>query len=247
LGTHHDIESDPGESTALATRHAVLQRSKLFRDLPESLIQHVANHVVERRLIDGEALFLKHDPDDFVALVVIGCVYTWLYGPDGRELIIDSAEAGEMVGETALVETNRRKAAAFACGPTRLFLLSRRHFPLLTGEPAFIQRLLILLCDKVRKAAAFIESACLYRLESRLARYLVTAVDHHGRPETGGVVVPLPPSQSNLAAMINASRPKLNAQLQTWRRDGLVTWTRDSLLIADVEQLRSVALIPASR
>ncbi|NML32802.1 Crp/Fnr family transcriptional regulator [Paraburkholderia antibiotica] len=215
--------------------------------MPESLIHHVATHVVERRLRDGEALFLKHDPDDFVALVVVGRMYTWLYGPDGRELIIDSAEPGEVVGETALVEPNRREAAAFACGPTRLLLLSRSHFPQLTNEPVFIQRLLMLLCDKVRKAAAFIESACLHRLESRLARYLVTAVDRYGRPEFGGVVVPLPPSQSNLAAMINASRPKLNAQLQTWRRNGLVSWTRDSLLIADVEQLRSVALIPAGR
>jgi CRP-like cAMP-binding protein len=247
LGPNQHTESDIDANAALANRHAVLQRSKLFRDMPESLIHHVASHVVERRLRDGEALFLKHDPDDFVALVVVGRVYTWLYGPDGRELIIDSAEPGEVVGETALVEANRREAAAFACGPTRLFLLSRRHFPLLTEEPAFIQRLLMLLCDKVRKAAAFIESACLYRLESRLARYLVTAVDHHGRPETGGVVVPLPSSQSNLAAMINASRPKLNAQLQTWRRDGLVSWTRDSLLIADVDQLRSVALIPTRR
>jgi len=247
MESHRNSDSGADDTLALATRHAALQRSKLFRDMPEPLIQHVATHVVERRLRDGEALFLKHDPDDFVALVVAGRVYTWLYGPDGRELIIDSAEPGEVVGETALVEPNRREAAAFACGPTRLLLLSRSHFPRLTNEPMFIQRLLMLLCDKVRKAAAFIESACLYRLESRLARYLVTAVDSHGRSEYGGVVVPLPPSQSNLAAMINASRPKLNAQLQTWRRDGLVSWTRDSLLIFDVEQLRSVALIPAGR
>uniref|UniRef100_E1TFA9 Transcriptional regulator, Crp/Fnr family n=1 Tax=Burkholderia sp. (strain CCGE1003) TaxID=640512 RepID=E1TFA9_BURSG len=240
--TARNATADAGFSRT-ENRQALLRQSKLFRDMPESLIHHVASHVVERRLDDGEALFLKHDPDDFVALVVTGRLYTLLYGPDGRELITESAEPGEVVGETALVDASRRQAAAFACGPTRVFLLWRRHFPQLTKEPLFIQRLLMLLCDKVRKAAAFIESVCLYRLESRLARHLISAIDQCGRAEHGGIVVPLPPSQSNLAAMVNVSRPKLNAQLQAWRRDGVISWTHDTLLIADVDHLRSVAYI----
>ncbi len=241
MGTRGRGSSWEAGANACEDRGAILQQSVLFRDMPQALVRHAATHVVERRLNDGEALFLKHDPDDFVAFVVSGRVYSVMYGPDGRELIINSTEPGDVVGETALVESGVRESAAFACGHTRIFILGRRHFPELTKEPLFLQRLLMLLRLKLREAAAFVESVCLYRLESRLARYLVSVVDRCGRAEFGGVVVPLPPSQSSLAAMVNASRPKLNAQLQTWRRNGLVTWTQDKLLIVDVDQLRYMA------
>lgn len=236
----HDAEGD-NASAALGERNAILMRSTLFRDMPAPLIRHVAANAIERRLRNGEVLFLKHDPDDFIALVVAGRVYSVLYGPDGRELIVNSANSGDVVGETALIDFRRRDTAAFACGPTRILVLRRRHFPELTAEPIFLNRLLALLCERLRDAVAFIESVCLHRLESRLARYFISVADSEGKTDANGTVVPLPPSQSILAAMVNASRPKLNAQLQVWRRSGLVNWTHDSLLIVDVDQLRSKA------
>jgi len=209
--------------------------------MPDALIRHVAMHATERRLRSGEVLFLKNDPQDFFALVVSGCVYAMVYGPDGRELIVNNFPSGDVVGETALIDDRRRDTTAFVCGPTHILILRRHHFGPLSAEPLFLNRLLALLCSRLRDVAALIESVCLYRLESRLARYFLTAVDECGLEAADGVVVPLPPSQSVLAAMVNASRPKLNAQLQAWRRSGLVSWKQGALLITDIDLLRTMA------
>lgn len=229
--------------TSWERRAAVIRRSRLFRDLPDALIHHVATNATERRLQSGGVLFLKNDPQDFFALVVSGCVYAMVYGPDGRELIVNSFASGDVVGETALIDARQRDTMAFVCAPTHVLILRRHHFATLTAEPLFLNRLLALLCARLRDVAALIESVCLYRLESRLARYFLSAVDECGRIAPDGVVVPMPPSQSLLAAMVNASRPKLNAQLQAWRRSGLVSWAQGqgSLLITDVDQLRNMA------
>lgn len=214
--------------------------------MPDALVDHVAANAVERHLHSGEVLFLKNDPQDYMAIVIAGRIHTMVHGPDGRELIVNSFSSGDLVGETALIDDRRRDTTALASGQTRVLVLRRHHFPALMAEPMFLQHLLALLCTRLHEVAILIESVGLHRLESRLARYFLSAVNEYGRHEPDGIVVPIPASQSLLAAMVNASRPKLNAQLQAWRRSGLVSWRQGSMLITDVDQLRSMAYGAAS-
>ncbi len=229
--------------TSIRCRQVILDRSRFFRGLPEAIIGHVATHGIERHLDDGEALFFKHDSGDFIALVIRGQIYTMLYGPDGQELIVDTIGPGETVGETALVDPLRRNFTAIAYGPTCVLMLARRHFPTLMSEPAFVDRALSTLCARLRKAAESLETMCLHRLESRLARYFLSLARVPARIAPGGIEVALPPTQSILAAMVNVSRPKLNAQLQTWHRAGLISRKRNVLRINDVDQLRRKAYL----
>ncbi len=231
---------DARENTVLRTA-ATLAHSPVFRGMPDAFIARVAQHAIERHLRDADILYRKNDPDDFIAIVVIGKIYSTLYGPDGRELIIGDAGPGELVGETALADPRGRLATAFACGPTILLMVARAHFDILLGEPRFVARIVTQLCSRVRDTADFVESACLHRLEARLARHFIPLIDEQGLSESGGIRVPFPRNQSLLAAMVNASRPKINAVLQQWRRTGLVKWTNNSLLITDLEKFKRKA------
>ncbi|RDZ26295.1 Crp/Fnr family transcriptional regulator [Lysobacter silvisoli] len=228
-------------SAHVRARQLLLEQSPLFHGLPDTVLDYVARHATERSLRDGQALFLKNDPSDFLALVLRGRVYKILYGPDGQELIVDTIEAGETVDETALLDSQNRNFTAIAYGPARVLLLARRHFPALTSEPAVLERAHATLCLRLRKAVDSLETMCLHRLESRLARYLLSVMPDDGRG--GGFEVALPPTQSILAAMVNASRPKLNAQLQTWHRSGLVSRRRNILRINDIDQFRCKAYL----
>ncbi|OLF56395.1 Crp/Fnr family transcriptional regulator [Pseudomonas chlororaphis] len=220
-------------------RQTLLAGSDLFRGLPDTLIRYVATHAVERRLDDRDVLYLKNEALDFIALVVEGQVYSVLHGPDGREQIVGSAAVGQVVGESALVEGHVRETSAFACGPTRVLLLGRRHFRVLYAEPLFWQRVLMLLMARLMKILELLELVCLHRLESRLARFLLANLDDFAQaPMTCAAV---PRNQGILAAMLNTSRPKLNVQLQDWRRSGLISSQSGHLVINDVEHLRRKA------
>ncbi|MEG3790747.1 Crp/Fnr family transcriptional regulator [Lysobacter sp. CCNWLW3] len=230
-------------SANVRARQLILEQSPLFQGLPDTLLEHIARNATERALGDGQALFLKNDPSDFLALVARGRIYKILYGPDGQELIVDTIEAGETVDETALLDAKDRNFTAIAYGPARVLLLARRHFPALTSEPALLERAHATLCLRLRKAVDSLETMCLHRLESRLARYLLSIMHDGGRAAVDGFEVALPPTQSILAAMVNASRPKLNAQLQTWHRSGLVSRRRNILRINDIDQFRCKAYL----
>jgi CRP-like cAMP-binding protein len=98
-----------------------------------------------RHLDSGERVFRKNDPADFAALVVEGVVYAILYGPDGRELIVDMAGAGQGIGEAALLGASCHHFTAVAAGMATVLLLRRVHLAGLLSEPQFLNRVLILL------------------------------------------------------------------------------------------------------
>lgn len=227
-------------------RRMLLAQSALFEGLPAVLVDDVAERAVGRQLASGELMFRKNDPADFAVLVVEGVVYAILYGPDGRELIVDMASPGQAIGESALLGANCHHFTAVAAGTVTVLLLRRSHLIGLLAEPLFLNRVLMLLAGRVSRTAKALETMCLYSLESRLARYLLDASERSGR-ERGDAQIELPPTQGILAAMLNASRPKLNALLQGWQRAGLISRDRNVLHVHDFEQLRRKAYAPERR
>ncbi len=218
-----------------------LERFALLRGLPRSLLDLIAVNSVECRLGEGEALFFKDDPGDFLALVVDGMIYEILYGPDGQELIVGAAAPCEVVDEAVLLDRHRRSFTAIAYADAVILKLARRYFPALVAETAVLERAYAALCGDLRQAIDNLENMCLHRLETRLARYLLLQLPGTPRGNTAEIV--LPPTQSILAAMVNVSRSKLNVQLQHWHRSGLVTRHRNLLRINDLDAFRGKACL----
>lgn len=228
-----------------------LERFALLRGLAPPLLEFVAANSVECRLGEGEALFFKNDPGDFLALVDDGRIYEILYGPDGQELIVGTIAPGEAVDEAVLLNRHRRSFTAIAYADTVILKLARRHFPALVAEPAVLEHAYAALCGSLRQAIDNLENMCLHRLEARLARYLLMQL--RGPPCGNTAEIALPPTQSILAAMVNVSRSKLNVQLQHWHRSGLVSRHRNVLRINDLVAFRGRAhlgadgAVPAAR
>lgn len=213
----------------------------MLAGLPEEFLGRIRSYATLWQAQLDRPLYFKDDPENFVAFILCGSVHHVLRGADGRELIHDSNAAGELVGEAALFDSQKRSSAAFATAGSELMLVARSHFSWLHAEPEFLKRAQKLLCQRLRDAAEFTESIGMYCLESRLARHILHQAQLHGVTAQDGIVVPLPGNQSTLASMVNASRPKLNVQLRQWRRSGLIRSQKTSLVISDLEQLKRIA------
>lgn len=226
---------------SLVEREAWLAKTELLQGLPQAVTAFVARHVHERRLPNRAMLYFQNDPSDFIAFVVDGTVYGLLHSAEGRELIVSRSGPGDAVGESALLGDHPRETAASVSGETLIFILKRNNFEVLLGDSQFLQRVLTLSAARLRKATALIETMCLYSLESRLARLLLGFFeqDRSRRNENGTISIPA--NQSLLASMINASRPKLNATLQDWKRLGLIRIQPGYLQILDLPQIQRKA------
>lgn len=213
-----------------------------FAGLPADLLTHIARHGVEARLRDQQLLFVKDEPEHCLALVLSGRIYHVLHNQDGRELIIDRSEPGDWVGESALLDDHGRRAyTTMADGDTRVWLLPRAQFPPLHHHAEFLQRMFASLCQRMRAHTEHVETLCLHQLAPRLARHLLRMVREQPRAASSQGVWLHPPKQSVLASMVNVSRPKLNAQLRHWQRNGLIHHQPHGLYILDIERLRRIA------
>ena len=60
----------------------------------------------------------------------------------------------------------------------------------------------------------------------------------HGRSTAEGLLIDRAISQEKMGQLINASRPRVNAQLQAWKGDGVLGMRRGRLIILDYRSLK---------
>ncbi|MEA3120778.1 MAG: hypothetical protein QOH33_319 [Paraburkholderia sp.] len=210
-----------------------LRETSLLQGLPDKLVLHIERHLTPWPKNGKRLIFFKGDPENFVVFVHRGNVYHTLQEPGGREVILDYTLAGGVVGESALLYPHCRSFTALLSPDCQVSLLYRQHFAPLQANPDFIARIQQQVCSRLQQLSDFVESACLYRLEARLARHLLTRME--------GGDVRLPANQSIMAAMLNVSRPRLNILLQRWLREGLIRPHASALRIENPERLRLIA------
>ena len=100
-----------------------------------------------------------------------------------------------------------------------------------------------LLCRRLRDTTDQLEAIALYPIEVRLARFLLVALQ--GRTASEGKRVPLDIgfSQSELAQLLAASRPKVNVALGMLEAEGAIRRTMDRLF-CDPAILARIAQTP---
>jgi CRP/FNR family transcriptional regulator, cyclic AMP receptor protein len=222
-------------------KRALLANVPLFGQLaPEELERLVAY----MRLVRHPArtvLFCKGDPGSNMMLVVRGRVKVCSHSEDGRELVLNLINAGEVVGEIALLDGSDRTADAVTLTDTDLLVLERRDFvPFLQGHPDACMRLFTVLCDRLRKTSELLEEALFLEGSSRLAKRLVHLAEVFGKPVSGGVSIDIPLSQQQLGNMVGMSRESMNKQLKQWRQEGLVRVEEGRYVLIDLDALRNL-------
>jgi CRP-like cAMP-binding protein len=182
----------------------------LFGDLA------AADHAAMRPLLHrrqfkaGAVVFQRGDPADDVYLTVSGQLRISVGSADGRELAFRIVGPGEMVGELGVLDGSRRSADLTALRDSVLLGLGRSALQnLLATRPVMAAGVIRFLCGRLRETSEQLEALALQRIEVRLARLLLR-LTHTTAPVQGEVELSLDMSQSEIAALIGASRPKVN-------------------------------------
>ncbi|MEM1307220.1 MAG: Crp/Fnr family transcriptional regulator [Pseudomonadota bacterium] len=226
---------------------AVLGQTELFSGLDDDALESAAAAMRRSSYTAGQMICGRGDPGNEMYLVLEGRVKVSVLNADGRELAFSHISDGDMFGEIAMFDGGERTADAAALGPVKVGILSRGAVDdLMRRYPAFTNNIIRLLCGRIRQTDLQMEGIALHRIEVRLARYLDLlcrqfhphdASDDTDAPET--VTIHLPISQGELALLLGASRPKVNAALALLESDGTLQrkgpeWT------CDVEGLRVI-------
>lgn len=226
----------------LSINQALWRSFRLFEALDENVLQQVANAAQRRQWSAGMILFQRGEAGEYLVALTSGRVRLSVGTPQGKELVLRHAEAGDVFGELSLFDGAPRSAEATALVATEGFVLSKRDFEAIaTREPSLRIAVTHYLCRMLRDTTEQLEGIALYNLEARVARFLLfTLRQIHGDDLPPNPLLLLEINQSDIAAVLGASRPKVNRALQSLRDAGILQKSGEAME-CDVAKLLQIA------
>jgi len=220
----------------------LLGNTQLFGTLEQADQRAVAEEMREVTFATNQVIFARGDVGREIYLVVEGRVRLSVLTAEGRELSFAHAEPGAIFGEIAMLDEGTRSADATAVNKVTALSLSKPSFKrLVDTRPVVGEAAIGFLCSRVREADQQLEAIALYPIEGRLARFFLAAARQKSPDsDEGQVEIELPMSQSELALLIGASRPKVNTALSLLEASGALK--RDGARITcDLEELLMIS------
>jgi CRP-like cAMP-binding protein len=214
----------------------LLRRVPLFAVLGEDGLGAAARAGSTRTYAAGQIICFQGDPGDRLYVLLHGLVKVVFTSERGDEIVLRTLGDGEVFGELALLDGSPRSASVVAVQSTQVFMLHRaRLLEMMRQHPGLADEFLRMLGHLVRRLTEQAGDLVFLDLPGRLAKLLLQLADRHG---AAAAVLDRRLTQSDLAAMIGASRPAVNRALQSLATRGLLTVQGQTIVLRDVEGLR---------
>jgi len=196
----------------------------------------------------GDHVFREGEVAGSVALLINGCVKICGTARNGRNVLLALRDAGDLVGQLpALDDSATRPSSAIAIADVEARIVSRTEFrDFLLHHPratyVLMQELSRDLTEALRQGKVLGSEGTLGRVVERL----LELADRYGAPTPGGGVrIALHLSQADVAAWIGGSREAVVRALASLRARGLITTQRRTIVIRDLDALRSDICVTA--
>jgi len=220
-------------------KHTLFRDHPLFQRLEPELIDQLNSHFVKKNIARGTAIFAVCDAAASVFAVCAGTVKISTSTADGRDVVFNLVNAGEIFGEIAVLDGGTRTADATAMTDCELVEIQGRDFLTIARKrPELGLKLLELLCRRLRRTSEQLEDMMGLGLPRRLAKTLLRLTEGIA-PSVHGRKVAF--THREIGQMVGASRESTNKYLRGWQRRGWVHLDRASIVVLAPRALAAFA------
>lgn len=213
----------------------------IFFDMPEPVLNRLAEQAGTRRLDRGAILFHRGDAGDALYVILSGIVKVYQMDANGRQHTLAILEENDFFGEMAIFDGAPRSATAEALTDTMVLFLRREAVLNCVREnPETAVVLLATLSSRLRQANIQLERLLGRDVKSRIAGVLLDMVRDFGSPDPGGELIHLPLTHQELANLAGTSRETITRTLCEWQDAGIITFDGRKIRIRDRDALMRI-------
>jgi len=219
-----------------------LGKSALFGPLPENERAAIATRMRSIDFEPDQVVFSRGDAGRQIYLVLAGRIRLSVLTTDGRELAFAHAGPSDVFGEIAALDGGERTADATAISRVQAAILPQQTLlEFIECNPRLAAATISFLCFRLRETDLRLEAIALHRIEVRLARLFLSALQAVS-PAVAGSRIPLAlgVTQNELSLLIGASRSKTNKGLKFLEDMHAITREGTSLR-CDTQILQNIA------
>ena len=211
----------------------------VFSTLGDDELARVIEVTVPRRFDPGEVVFREGDESDTCYVVRSGHARAIREHSDGRSITLATFGPGDIFGELAMFDNEKRSATIEAIGRTEVIaILGGDMRRLLRQHPDIAVKLIGALGRRLRETNERLARQSFQTVQSRVAAVLaqlVAAARSEGAPE-GDVLITS--TQADLAQLAGSSRESASRFLAVLERAGIITQGRGKLIVHDAAALQ---------
>lgn len=224
----------------MATKREVLNSIPFFHVLGDAEMQSLEAAMEYRTLTKHQPVYAEGDPAGFFYILAEGSVKIGAHHPDGREIIKQVLHPRMVFGEMALMdprEPHRNSATALA-PVTGIYQISVERFrSLMDRNPQLAMGVVSMIGMKLRQTENQLESLIFKDARARIIDFILANAEACGRQVGFETLFKHALTQQDIANYTGTSRQTVTAVLNDLRKQNKIYFTRNSILIRDIERL----------
>ena len=188
----------------------------------------------------GETLWKRGDAADSLVVVCTGTLKLTQPWEEGREVILELVNRGELVGEEAALPVATRISTCTTLSAGRGVRLSREVLAqCIRHDPELGMMLLKASYRHARANTTRLDEMTVGSVRSRVARVLLRLGEEHGLDDARGRFVPVPLKRGDLADMVACRVETVIRVMTDWQRRAVMETQREGFVIRDPRDLRA--------
>ena len=226
---------------SLEYRLKIISRLPFFRHLPSDAIVEI-NRLFEDRDVTGEqAIYFEGDPGDYLYLVAKGKVKLLRYASSGRQVLLDILQGGEYFGSLSILSEKGYSETAIAQTDCCILRISSQNFEkILARYPDVTIKVLKAVGQRLEESQEIIKQLSIYTADQRVAASLVRLAKKLGEQKQHGLLIQLPFSRQDLAAMSGATIETVSRVMSRFAGEELISTGRKWVVINDLARLEQI-------
>lgn len=194
-----------------------------------------------RRFERGTVFIRVGEPAKEAYVVVSGYVKVMAGNPEGNTALLAIRTAGDMVGEFAVLDGGPRSATVQAAGQVVVAAIPADVLhDFLADHPGTARAVQNGVTAKMRESIRHRADLNGVPVNLRLARVLHKLAGCYGRDDAEGLVLAVPLSQADLAALVGATEQSIRRGLAALREQGVITARYRRLIVKDMFRLQTL-------
>jgi CRP/FNR family transcriptional regulator len=210
----------------------------VFEELSRADLEQVAAVAVPRSFAAGEIVFREGDDSDTCYVVRSGHARALREHPDGRQITLATFGPGDIFGELAMFDEERRSATVEATDDLdALAILGPDMRSLMARHADIAVKLVISLGRRLRAANERLARQSFQTVQSRVAAVLGQLVEQARAEGAGETDVLVTTTQADVAKLAGSSRESASRFLAVLERAGVISQGRGRLTVHDPDAL----------
>ena len=207
-----------------------LKQIDLFSSLGTEDLLQVGSKIVVKQFKKNEIILFRGDTNNYIYIIFDGEVKVSQSTEDGKEIILFIHQAGEIFGETSLVDRGNSPALIAATKDTFCAIISMKDlYSIMFNYNDILERLIHILSSRLCQSWELIQMLNSNNAPQRVKTLLMMLAKRYGKNAREETILNIRLTHQSIANMTGLTRETVTRVIDVWQRNGDIS-TKNKLI-----------------